>query len=48
MQFLSVKEEKFSHKNSTTLIGFLADVPTIPNNIVQEIDTLLWSILWDA
>ena len=29
-------------------IGFLADVVSIPINIVKQIDTLLWSFLWDS
>ena len=29
-------------------IGFIADVVSIPNNIVKQIDTLLWSFLWDS
>ena len=29
-------------------VGFIADVVNIPNNIVKQIDTLLWSFLWDS
>ena len=29
-------------------IGFLADNIHIPNNVVKQIDTLLWSFLWDS
>ena len=29
-------------------VGFLADVVNIPNNVVKQIDTLIWSFLWDS
>ena len=29
-------------------VGFIADVVNIPNYIVKQIDTLLWSFLWDS
>ena len=45
-----IQRQSINNKKTLLLsqVGFLADVVNIPNNVVKQIDTLIWSFLLDS